>query len=276
MRLTQRSSNLRVSSGVKPWWNVWRRFLWDSIILATGATGTGKTLLVSKFHKCVSMVIAPFYLLTKNLAQLSRNASHGYWFWKFRTPRFAENHLCLSWISWIEDHLQLLSQILQNLSRQELQLIHFQRWRVGEQQLFGICDWGNRFCQAGGNYWLFHQHSGAVYGVSFDYGLHISTIGRTIMLQYVEIRGKWLVRLTSLKCGVPGMIKASVSTLLVPTAPKLPILSATTNGLSVVLPPALLNEKAELSSCIVKGFQDNAGSDSNQSLYEISVLNRLK
>jgi len=47
---------------------MWRRFLWDSIILATGATGTGKTLLVSKFLQMRASMIAPFYLLTKNLA----------------------------------------------------------------------------------------------------------------------------------------------------------------------------------------------------------------
>jgi len=50
MRLTQRSSNVRLSSGVPRLDEMCGGgFFKDSIILATGATGTGKTLLVSKF-----------------------------------------------------------------------------------------------------------------------------------------------------------------------------------------------------------------------------------
>ncbi|XTZ11627.1 MAG: circadian clock protein KaiC, partial [cyanobacterium endosymbiont of Rhopalodia inflata] len=50
MRLTQRSSNTRASSGIKTLDEMCGGgFFKDSIILATGATGTGKTLLVSKF-----------------------------------------------------------------------------------------------------------------------------------------------------------------------------------------------------------------------------------
>src|SRR6476469_6887510 len=50
MRLTQKSSNVRVSSGDKTLDEMCGGGCFkDSIILATGATGTGKTLLVSKF-----------------------------------------------------------------------------------------------------------------------------------------------------------------------------------------------------------------------------------
>ena len=50
MRLTQRSSNIRISSGVKDLDDMCGGgYFQDSIILATGATGTGKTMLVSKF-----------------------------------------------------------------------------------------------------------------------------------------------------------------------------------------------------------------------------------
>ncbi len=68
MRLTQRSSNVRVSSGVKTLDDMCGGgFFKDSIILATGATGTGKTLLVSKFlKKPVSLANGRFYLPTKN------------------------------------------------------------------------------------------------------------------------------------------------------------------------------------------------------------------
>ena len=48
MRLTQRSSNIRISSGVPDLDEMCGGgFFQDSIILATGATGTGKTMLVS-------------------------------------------------------------------------------------------------------------------------------------------------------------------------------------------------------------------------------------
>jgi len=48
--LFARSSNVRVSSGVKTLDEMCGGgFFKDSIILATGATGTGKTMLVSKF-----------------------------------------------------------------------------------------------------------------------------------------------------------------------------------------------------------------------------------
>jgi len=50
MQLTQRSSNVRVSSGIPTLDEMCGGgFFKDSIILATGATGTGKTLLVSRF-----------------------------------------------------------------------------------------------------------------------------------------------------------------------------------------------------------------------------------
>jgi circadian clock protein KaiC len=77
MRLTQRSSNVRVSSGVNTLDEMCGGgFFKDSIILATGATGTGKTLLVSKFIQdgCVSGERAILFAYEESRAQLSRNA----------------------------------------------------------------------------------------------------------------------------------------------------------------------------------------------------------
>ena len=82
MRLTQRSSNARSSSGVKTLDDMCGGgFFKDSIILATGATGTGKTLLVSKFLQegCRNGERAILFAYEESRAQLSRNAfSWGY------------------------------------------------------------------------------------------------------------------------------------------------------------------------------------------------------
>ncbi|HCF28267.1 MAG TPA: circadian clock protein KaiC, partial [Cyanobacteria bacterium UBA11049] len=52
-------------------------FFKDSIILTTGATGTGKTLLVSKFlqNGCLSGERAILFAYEESRAQLSRNAN---------------------------------------------------------------------------------------------------------------------------------------------------------------------------------------------------------
>lgn len=77
MRLTQRSSNVRVSSGVKTLDEMCGGgFFKDSIILATGATGTGKTMLGSKFiqNACIKGDRAILFAYEESRAQLSRNA----------------------------------------------------------------------------------------------------------------------------------------------------------------------------------------------------------
>jgi circadian clock protein KaiC len=94
MRLTQKSSNVRVSSGVKTLDTMCGGgFFKDSIILATGATGTGKTLLVSKFIQqgCMQGERAILFAYEESRAQLSRNAS---------TTGSLENYLCLSRVGW--------------------------------------------------------------------------------------------------------------------------------------------------------------------------------
>ncbi|GGA12601.1 hypothetical protein CYANOKiyG1_25720 [Okeania sp. KiyG1] len=78
MRLTQRSSNARVSSGDDILDQMCGGgFFKDSIILATGATGTGKTLLVSKFleNGCMNNEPAMLFAYEESRAQLFRNAN---------------------------------------------------------------------------------------------------------------------------------------------------------------------------------------------------------
>ena len=78
MRLTQRSSNTRISSGVKDLDEMCGGgFFQDSIILATGATGTGKTMLVSKFIEDAyrNNERAILFAYEESRAQLLRNAT---------------------------------------------------------------------------------------------------------------------------------------------------------------------------------------------------------
>jgi len=78
MRLTQRSSNIRISSGVKDLDDMCGGgYFQDSIILATGATGTGKTMLVSKFVEDAynNNERAILFAYEESRAQLLRNAT---------------------------------------------------------------------------------------------------------------------------------------------------------------------------------------------------------
>ena len=78
MRLTQRSSNIRISSGVKDLDDMCGGgYFQDSIILATGATGTGKTMLVSKFIEDAysNNERAILFAYEESRAQLLRNAT---------------------------------------------------------------------------------------------------------------------------------------------------------------------------------------------------------
>ena len=100
MRLTQRSSNVRVSSGVPVLDKMCGGgFFKDSIILATGATGTGKTLLVSNFlaNACENGERSILFAYEESRSQLSRNASSwGIDFEELEQAGIAENYLCLS------------------------------------------------------------------------------------------------------------------------------------------------------------------------------------
>jgi len=92
---------------------------WDSIILATGATGTGKTLLVGKFHKCIHGDRAILFAYEESRAQLSRNASSwGIDFENLERQGLLKIICAYPESAGLETICKLLSQILQNLSRQ--------------------------------------------------------------------------------------------------------------------------------------------------------------
>src|SRR4028119_1502963 len=112
MRLTQKSSNVRVSSGDKTLDEMCGGgFFKDSIILATGATGTGKTLLVSKFIQdaCMNGNRALLFAYEESRAQLFRNAFS----WGIDFEELEHNGLLKILCTYpesagLEDHLQII------------------------------------------------------------------------------------------------------------------------------------------------------------------------
>ncbi|MGB3615557.1 MAG: circadian clock protein KaiC, partial [Elainellaceae cyanobacterium] len=112
MRLTQRSSNVRVSSGVETLDNMCGGgFFKDSIILATGATGTGKTMLVSKFLEsaCAIEERALLFAYEESRAQLSRNAySWGIDFEDLEQRGLLRILCAYPESAGLEDHLQII------------------------------------------------------------------------------------------------------------------------------------------------------------------------
>ncbi len=112
MRLTQRSSNARISSGIKTLDEMCGGgFFKDSIILATGATGTGKTLLVSKFLQegCRRGERAILFAYEESRAQLSRNAfSWGIDFEEMEKRGLLKLLCSYPESAGLEDHLQMI------------------------------------------------------------------------------------------------------------------------------------------------------------------------
>jgi len=108
---------------------MWRRFLGIRLFWRREPLVVRRCWSVS-FYKCVHPYDrAILFAYEESRAQLSRNASS----WGIDFENLERQGLlkiiCAYPESWIETICKLLSQILQNLSRQELQLIHFQRWR---------------------------------------------------------------------------------------------------------------------------------------------------
>ena len=112
MRLTQRSSNVRISSGVQSLDQMCGGgFFKDSIILATGATGTGKTLLVSKFLQegCHIGERSILFAYEESRAQLSRNAtSWGIDFEGLERQGLLKIICAYPESTGLEDHLQII------------------------------------------------------------------------------------------------------------------------------------------------------------------------
>jgi circadian clock protein KaiC len=197
MRLTQRSSNIRVSSGVKTLDDMCGGgFFKDSIILATGATGTGKTLLVSKFlqEACLSGERAILFAYEESRAQLSRNAySWGIDFEDLEQRGLLKILCTYPESAGLEDHLQIIKSEIAEFKPARIAIDSLSALARGvsnnafRQFVIGVTGYAKQEEITG----FFTNTSDQFMGSHSITDSHISTITDTILLlQYVEIRGE--------------------------------------------------------------------------------------
>lgn len=197
MRLTQRSSNVRVSSGIKTLDEMCGGgFFKDSIILATGATGTGKTLLVSKFLQegCLSGDRALLFAYEESRAQLSRNANS----WGINFEELEESGLLKIICNYpesagLEDHLQMIKSEIAEFKPSRIAIDSLSALARGvsnnafRQFVIGVTGYAKQEEITG----FFTNTTDQFMGTHSITESHISTITDTILLlQYVEIRGE--------------------------------------------------------------------------------------
>ncbi|MEB3180438.1 MAG: circadian clock protein KaiC [Nostocaceae cyanobacterium] len=196
MRLTQRSSNVRVSSGVKTLDEMCGGgFFRDSIILATGATGTGKTLLVSKFleNGCQNGEKAILFAYEESRAQLSRNASSwGIDFEDLEHQGLLKIICTYPESTGLEDHLQIIKSEIAEFKPARIAIDSLSALARGvsnnafRQFVIGVTGYAKQEEITG----FFTNTTDQFMGSHSITDSHISTITDTIlMLQYVEIRG---------------------------------------------------------------------------------------
>jgi len=197
MRLTQRSSNARVSSGVKTLDEMCGGgFFKDSIILATGATGTGKTLLVSKFlvDGCKTGERAMLFAYEESRAQLSRNA----YSWGIDLEKMEQEGLLKIICAYpesagLEDHLQIIKTEISQFKPARMAIDSLSALDRGvtnnsfRQFVIGVTGFAKQEEITG----FFTNTTEQFMGLHSITESHISTITDTIlMLQYVEVRGE--------------------------------------------------------------------------------------
>jgi circadian clock protein KaiC len=197
MRLTQRSSNVRVSSGVATLDEMCGGgFFKDSIILATGATGTGKTLLVSKFieNGCQAGERAILFAYEESRAQLSRNAySWGIDFEELEQQGLLKIICAYPESAGLEDHLQIIKSEIAQFKPSRIAIDSLSALDRGvsnnsfRQFVIGVTGYAKQEEITG----FFTNTTEQFMGSHSITDSHISTITDTIlMLQYVEIRGQ--------------------------------------------------------------------------------------
>lgn len=197
MRLTQRSSNVRVKSGVKTLDEMCGGgFFKDSIILATGATGTGKTLLVSKFLQegCVQGERVILFAYEESRAQLSRNAySWGIDFEDLEQQGLLKILCAYPESAGLEDHLQIIKSEIAEFKPGRIAIDSLSALARGvsnnafRQFVIGVTGFAKQEEITG----FFTNTTDQFMGSHSITDSHISTITDTIiMLQYVEIRGE--------------------------------------------------------------------------------------
>ncbi|MGF1672674.1 MAG: circadian clock protein KaiC [Rivularia sp. (in: cyanobacteria)] len=264
MRLTQRSSNIRISSGVKYLDNMCGGgFFKDSIILATGATGTGKTLLVSKFLQegCHIGERSILFAYEESRAQLSRNAtSWGIDFEELEHQGLLKIICAYPESTGLEDHLQIIKSEISEFKPSRIAIDSLSALARGvsnnafRQFVIGVTGYAKQEEITG----FFTNTTTHFLGSNSITDSHISTITDTIiLLQYVEIRGEMSRAINVFKMRGSWHDKGIREYTITREGPQIKnsfqdyerIISGVPTRVSI-------DEKAELSR-IVKGFEDN-------------------
>ena len=197
MCLTSRSSNIRISSGIPRLDQMCGGgFFKDSIILATGPTGTGKTLLVSKFleNACLAKERAILFAYEESRAQLIRNAtSWGMDFEQMERDGMVKMICAYPESTGLEDHLQIIKSEIEQFKPARMAIDSLSALARGVSQnafrqfVIGVTGYAKHEEITG----LFTNTSEEFMGSHSITDSHISTITDSILLlQYVEIRGE--------------------------------------------------------------------------------------
>jgi circadian clock protein KaiC len=268
MRLTQRSSNVRVSSGVKTLDEMCGGgFFKDSIILATGATGTGKTLLVSMFLRdaCKLGERAILFAYEESRAQLSRNASS----WGIEFEDLEQQGLLKIICAYpesagLEDHLQIIKSEIAEFKPSRIAIDSLSALARGvsnnafRQFVIGVTGFAKQEEITG----FFTNTSDQFMGSNSITDSHISTITDTIlMLQYVEIRGEMSRAINVFKMRGSWHDKGIREYTISGAGPEIKDSFRNFEGIISGSPSRVaVDEKSELSR-IVRGFQEKSGDD---------------
>ena len=206
MELKQKSSMHRVSSGVKELDKMCGGGMFkDSIILASGATGSGKTLLVTEFIKAAieSGERAILFGAEESREQLTRNATS--WGVDFEAAEKAGNLKILSRypeVMGLEDHLLLIRRDIEEFKPTRIAIDSMSAFeRVSTNKSF------REFVIALTSYLkqkeitsIMTNTTSMLMGGESITETHISTITDTIiLLRYVELHGEVRRGLTVLK-----------------------------------------------------------------------------
>jgi circadian clock protein KaiC len=266
MQLTQRSSNIRVSSGVDTLDKMCGGgFFKDSIILATGATGTGKTLLVSKFveNACKNGDRALIFAYEESRAQLSRNAySWGIDFEEMERKGLLKIICAYPESTGLEDHLQIIKAEIAYFKPSRIAIDSLSALARGvsnnafRQFVIGVTGYAKQEEITG----FFTNTSEQFMGATSITDSQISTITDTIlMLQYVEIRSEMSRAINVFKMRGSWHDKAIREYTISADGPQITdsfrnyerIISGSPNRIAI-------DEKSELSR-IVQSFKDTEG-----------------
>ncbi|MBD2461768.1 circadian clock protein KaiC [Oscillatoria sp. FACHB-1407] len=269
MRLTQRSSNARVSSGVKTLDEMCGGgFFKDSIILATGATGTGKTLLVSMFLQdaCKVGERAILFAYEESRAQLSRNAySWGIDFEDLEQKGLLKIICAYPESAGLEDHLQIIKSEIAEFKPSRIAIDSLSALARGvsnnafRQFVIGVTGYAKQEEITG----FFTNTTDQFMGSHSITDSHISTITDTIlMLQYVEIRGEMSRALNVFKMRGSWHDKGIREYIISENGPEIRDSFRNFERVITGSPSRIaVDEKSELSR-IVRGFQEKTENES--------------